>query len=273
MNDSPARASGRIEPFARERMPGRERSHEGLIHDDAEAEHRRALHRRVQQSDVDVARSQRFRLCARRQLPQLERDVWRAFPESAKGGRQHAVRRRRDEADDEPAHDAFAGAPSGDGRRLGHLEQPASVIEEDPTGHGETRGAADTGEELNAELALELLNLPAEGGLRDVQALRRAGEVSFLRDGDERTSKLELNHRRSAMEEGIDACARRIGRCGNGICRCARPIFCLMAPRVATREEIHGTPDPAARHHPRLGRGVLPWRGASRRPGPRHRWS
>ena len=196
MNDSAASASGGIELSLRERMACGERGDERLIDDHAEAEERRALHRRVQQPDVDLARTQRLRLCARGQLPQLERDVGRALAEGAKGGRQHAVRRRRDEADDEPPDDSFAGALRGDGGRLGHLEQPPSVIEKDSAGHGETRRAADAGEELDAELPLELLDLPAERRLRDVQSLRGAGEVSLLRDRDERASESELQHRR-----------------------------------------------------------------------------
>ena len=70
------------------------------------------------------------------------------------------------------------------------------MIEKDTAGDRESCRAADAREQFDAELPLELLNLPAEGRLGDVEALRRAREVSLFRDRDERASESELQHRR-----------------------------------------------------------------------------
>jgi hypothetical protein len=70
------------------------------------------------------------------------------------------------------------------------------MVEKCPTGDGELRRAPDAGEELDAELTLQLLDLPAERRLGDVESLRGAGEVTLFRDGDERASESELQHRR-----------------------------------------------------------------------------
>ena len=60
-------------------------------------------------------------------------------------------------------------------------------------GVGATRPRAAHG---HPELTLQLLNLPAERRLGDVESLRGAGEVTLFRDGDERASESELQHRR-----------------------------------------------------------------------------
>ena len=63
-----------------------------------------------------------------------------------------------------------APAPARPARR----HQPAPV--------GEAHRSAASLHQSNAESVLELLDLPAERRLRDMQQLRRAGEISFARD-------------------------------------------------------------------------------------------
>jgi hypothetical protein len=59
------------------------------------------------------------------------------------------------------------------------------VIEEDLARDGQARGAAHPGEERGSHLALELLDLPAQRGLGNVQATRCPKEMLLLGDRDE----------------------------------------------------------------------------------------
>jgi hypothetical protein len=63
--------------------------------------------------------------------------------------------------------------------------------QEQLAGSGEGGALAPAVEEPASQLLLQQLHLPADGGLRDVQALGRAGEASLLGHGPEH---LELAH-------------------------------------------------------------------------------
>ena len=91
----------------------------------------------------------------------------------------------RRESDDDGAEVAFGDSLHGLRGALGELEDTSRVGKKGDAGGGEgdrPRGAVD---ELHAELALELLDLPAQRRLGHVQALGGAPEVQLLGDGDE----------------------------------------------------------------------------------------
>jgi hypothetical protein len=74
-------------------------------------------------------------------------------------------------------------------------EDGASVVEE-ALARGEQRHPARRpGEERGPELLFERADLTAERRLRDVQALRGAADVPFLRDGNEVTDLREAHGR------------------------------------------------------------------------------
>ena len=91
----------------------------------------------------------------------------------------------RGESDDDRAEVAFGDPLDGLGGALGELKDASCVGEEGDPGGGERdrpRGAVD---ELYAELAFELLDLPAQRRLGHMEPLGRAAEVQFFGDGDE----------------------------------------------------------------------------------------
>jgi hypothetical protein len=66
------------------------------------------------------------------------------------------------------------------------------MVEEYPPGLGELDTSPVTGEELNADGALELLDLLGETRLSDVEPFRRSAEMELLGDGDEIPELTEL---------------------------------------------------------------------------------
>ena len=91
----------------------------------------------------------------------------------------------RGEADDDGAEVAFGDALDGLGRTFSELEDASRVGEEGDAGGGERDRPGGAVDELHAELALELLDLPAQRRLGHVEAFGRAPEVQFFGDGDE----------------------------------------------------------------------------------------
>ena len=61
--------------------------------------------------------------------------------------------------------------------------------------------------EIEAQLELEKLDLPAERRLGQVQARGRPAEMQFLGDGDEAAEMAEFEHR---SKSGIDLCAEQL---------------------------------------------------------------
>ena len=75
-------------------------------------------------------------------------------------------------------------------------------VEEDAACLREPHGLCAAREKWNAEFVLQIANLPADWRLRDVQSRGGAGDVLFLRDGDE-ISKVPEFHARRAYPAGI----------------------------------------------------------------------
>lgn len=76
-------------------------------------------------------------------------------------------------------------AADGGAGEIDGVEDLAGVEEEALAGGEEADAAGGPLEEAGAELVFEAADLPAEGRLRDVEALGGAGDVLFFRDGDE----------------------------------------------------------------------------------------
>ena len=95
------------------------------------------------------------------------------------------MRGRRGEADDDGAEIARGNALDRLRRALGQLQDAARVGQEGHPGRGQGDRPGGAVDELHAELALELLDLPAQRRLGHVQPLGGPPEVQFLGDGDE----------------------------------------------------------------------------------------
>ena len=81
-------------------------------------------------------------------------------------------------------------------------QHEARLGQECGTGVGELHAASAALEEHRTDLALEIANLSAQGGLCDVQSLSRAPEVQLLGDGDEIAKMAEL-HAPSALDVSV----------------------------------------------------------------------
>ena len=98
-------------------------------------------------------------------------------------------------ADAQPRRSGVVGVARRVAGHLRLLEHAAGLRQQRPSRIGEQDAALRAVEQLHAELGLELADLLADGGLRDVQALRRAPEVQLLGDSDEVPQVAEFHGR------------------------------------------------------------------------------
>jgi len=105
---------------------------------------------------------------------------------------QHAVQRGGDEADRQAALDL--ADPLGHRGQLGGLgQQLAGMRVEEAAGLGELERPAAALEQQHPQVILQLLDLPGQRRLGDVQALGRAREVQLLGDGNEVTQVTQFH--------------------------------------------------------------------------------
>ena len=102
---------------------------------------------------------------------------------------------------DQPRELVDGGAGPGHG-----IERGARVGQHRDTDLGQAHRAGRAIEQILAELSLEPADLCADPGLRDVDALRGAGEVRLLGDGDE-VLELPKLHNDDASDQLISCCA------------------------------------------------------------------
>src|SRR6266576_2270055 len=78
--------------------------------------------------------------------------------------------------------------------RLGHsLQDGPSLVKKNPARFSEPHGFGAMVEERNAELILEVANLPAQRRLRNVQPRGSPSHILFLGDGHEVTKVSEFH--------------------------------------------------------------------------------
>ena len=127
---------------------------------------------------------ERLDLVHRRHLVQRQCDVGMLGTKAPDDARQHAVQRGPDKPDRHRALDlAHAACHRFQFGRL--RQQLARVRMEEAAGLRELERAAAALEQQHADFLFELLNLPAQGRLGDMQPLGRAGEVELFGNGDE----------------------------------------------------------------------------------------
>ena len=88
-------------------------------------------------------------------------------------------------ADAQPRGGAVTRVPRRRLRDLGLSQHAAGLLQHRGARVGQRDAALGAIEEPHAELLLQLADLLAHGGLRDMQALGGATEVQFLRNGYE----------------------------------------------------------------------------------------
>jgi hypothetical protein len=135
--------------------------------------------------DVEGPRGDGAGLLARRDRGHLHRAL-RVRRAEVLHRRQERASRARGRGD---PHAQDPGAASGPPHRLAGVrlagQQRAGVLQQHPPGAGEGHAPGAAEQQRGPDLFLQVLDLPGKGGLGDVCAPRRAGEVAFLRDGHE----------------------------------------------------------------------------------------
>ena len=143
--------------------------------------------------------------------------------------------RRRCDADavdrvPEPPADAEADLVGVVPRRLvrafveirGRRRQRARLFEQTVSGLRQRDALTMADEQRDAELILELFDVPAQRRLRDVEPLGGFGHAGFFRDGNERAQVTEIHGRgfyTSSVWLAVQRCIGQIFRQGAGLCR------------------------------------------------------
>src|SRR6185436_6967410 len=158
----------------------------------------RRFDRRARERDVDALPLERVRRC-HRVVPQaqiVDRDLDVRMLLGV--ARPDAVERAPQPPRHPDADDAGAAAPDAL-RRLhelvGHRAEPSRFFEQERAAIGQLDALWPADEQLRADFALELLDLPAERGLRDMQAPGGVGETQLLGD-DDKGADVPQVHRR-----------------------------------------------------------------------------
>ena len=152
------------------------------------------LQRRASHPQIDLAGHQSFDLHCGDHLAQVELHVRQPVTGPLQQPWQHGVCGGRSEADDDGAEVACGDALDGLGGSLGQLQDAPCVGQERRARRGQRDRARGAVDQLHTELALELLDLPAQRWLRHVQALGGAAEVQLFGDGDEARQPGEREH-------------------------------------------------------------------------------
>ncbi len=165
-------------------MRARQRCTEPLV-----AQHcaldRRVVEGNAAEPDIDSALLQRRDLLHRRQLDKAECHLGSRRAIGADHLGQVAIERRADKSDDQACLLYLAEATHHRLHLVHPIEHLNRLLEQQPAGIGQRQRPACPIEQRDTDLILELLDLPAERRLGDVQLLGRAGEIALPRNGDE----------------------------------------------------------------------------------------
>ena len=144
------------------------------------------------EADVDPALLQGGNLLQAGQLQHGHLGAGPGRAEVAQDGGQVAIEGAGDKADAEPPAPRLRHPP-GDGPHAGGAVQDLhGLLEQHAPRVGQAGGAAAAFDQDDAQLGLQLLDLPAERGLRDAQPGGGPGEAALLGYGDEAAEVAEF---------------------------------------------------------------------------------
>ncbi len=164
---------------AQQRMAGRQHSDQPILDQDA-LDNGRVVDANPPESHIDAPGLERFDLLQGGHFRQPQLQLQRLMgAQPANQFRQHAVEGRRCKADAQPSLFALADASRVVADLVQLLQQHVGVFIKKPPGLGQPQRSA-TLKQNDAQFILQLLDLPAQRRLGDVQAFGRAGEVEGL---------------------------------------------------------------------------------------------
>ena len=174
-------------------MPGRQHRHRPLAQHHLGAHLGELLDRRADQADVDDTGADQPQLLDGRPLVQLDLDVRGGGAEALHDPGDDRQQRRADEVDPQPAGLPGVDPPRGLNGAVELCQQLPGVAQERLARRGQLHPPSGAGQQLAAELVLELADLLAQRRLGDVQPGGRAAEVQLLGDGHEVAQLAQLD--------------------------------------------------------------------------------
>ncbi len=169
-----ARQALQAQRLAEQRVPGGQGGDQRLFAEHALAD-RRVVDADASETDVDTPALQRLDLLQGGHLQQAQLQL-RVAAQVADQLRQHAIQRRGHEADAEPLALALADPPGAVADAFQLVQERRALFVEEAPGFGQAQRPAAL-QQGHPEHFLELLDLPAQRWLGDVQLLGGAGEV------------------------------------------------------------------------------------------------
>ena len=147
---------------------------------------------RAQDPDVEPALREGLELRLVELLRELERDGRKRGAERPHRGGHELVGRRGQKSDAKSAELAATDAACLSQRAVDFRERPRRLLEQRLPRLGQLHAAVGTRQELDSDLALELLDRATESRLRDVQADGGTAEVQLLGNRDEVAKQAKL---------------------------------------------------------------------------------
>ena len=159
-------------------MTARHRQYKRLAHQ-AFGGVSRFQQRRADDAQVDTPGAQGFVLLVGVHLRQVDFDMGLFEPCFGDDLGQELIHRAADETDVDRADIAFGKTPGGDGGLLGALQQVLRFDEKGAAGGGQGDAAGGAGEQLDAQVMFQQLDLSTQGRLSHVQPFGGATKIQF----------------------------------------------------------------------------------------------
>jgi len=164
---------------AQQRVTAGQHRHQAVFHQYA-LDNGRVVDANTPEAHVNAASLERFDLLQGGHLRQTQLQLQGLVSAQAPNQlRQHAIQGRRRKADAQPGFLALADAPSGVADLVQLFEQYIGVLIEKTPGFGQAQRPTAL-QQHHPQFILQLLDLPAQGRLGDVQAFGSPGEVKGL---------------------------------------------------------------------------------------------
>ncbi|MNN19294.1 hypothetical protein D3C81_1325300 [compost metagenome] len=153
------------------------------------------------EAGIDPPLAQGLDLLALAHAVQDELDLGIGIPEGEQHLRNGVENPRAEDGDVEPAELALAGPLGPLGRLIDQRPDVARFLEEQLAGPGQLHAARGAGKQPHAQFILQLLDLPGQGRLRDVQAGCGPPDVLLFGNGDEVAEMTQIHAGRPCGRE------------------------------------------------------------------------
>ncbi len=170
--------------LSRESVSGRQSHDQRLLADDFD--HQASVWNREQwEGNLNLASPQGLDLLLGVEALELDLNVRMPSDEDAENSLENVYLRRRPATDRESPDFSTRGLVGNLHGVIGVAQDVACLLQKQAAGLGHRDRAPVSAEQLDAKLALEILNLVGEWRLRDVETIRGSAKVQLFGNGDE----------------------------------------------------------------------------------------